>query len=311
MIPYMRIIGLVFLFLFSSFSSIEALEKLILHFDINKTILSSDVATGKTTDDIILHGLAEKYKDRWEEGIAEPISYADYVKLQIPGSDTEARTLRSLQTSAFLEFLYENGHSYLPKVENEFNALRSKIKRNGEIFPSFYKLIHYLDEEEIDYSIILRTFGIDIDRVVRMVNHKMSTQFFSSKGKFNGERLCLDCGYASSEMADIYKFFKNGSHLALQDNWHEWNAHQMHKDFGKRFPVDLEDQNIVSMFFDDNILLDPASTKNVISPVDAKTGRPLNFDILIKNQHIVSVDTLEALGDDDYFIKKVKAAIGR
>lgn len=297
------------LFILFSFSSLEAVEKLILHFDINRTILSNDVATGKTTDDILLQALTEKYQDRWDESLCEPIPYSEYIKLRFPGSGAQAKTDRALQSSAFIEYLRENNHPYLRAVETEFHTLRNKIKKNGDIFSSFYKLIDYLDKEKIDYSIILRTFGIDVDKVVRMVNHKMSTQFFSSKGKYHKGSLRLENGRCITEIDQIYAIFKNSSHLAIQDDWFEWDSHQMHRHYSKRFPVDLEDLGTVSMFFDDNILLDPHSEKNIVGPIDVKTGLPAEMGPLLENQHLVPVDTLEAIYDDDYFIKKVKAAI--
>lgn len=52
---------------------------LILHFDINKTLIASDRAGNKSIEQVINELLACEYKFKWDESVKEAISYDEYV----------------------------------------------------------------------------------------------------------------------------------------------------------------------------------------------------------------------------------------
>jgi hypothetical protein len=70
----------------------------ILHFDVNRTILADDPAGGKTLHDVLVHSLADFYKDRWIPSLEKPLSYSEYIKQHVlpgPTTDKELKKLRN------------------------------------------------------------------------------------------------------------------------------------------------------------------------------------------------------------------------
>lgn len=79
---------------------------------------------------------------------------------------------------------------------------------------------------------------------------------------------------------------------------------EMDSKFGKPLYIDPEDRSTLSLFFDDNIFLDDRE-KNIIAPMNAKTGEPISIAELAALNQVFCVDTLEAILNDDYFIDLV------
>jgi hypothetical protein len=181
------------------------------------------------------------------------------------------------------------------------------------VFRSFYKLLEDLDSRHIEYSVILRTFGSDLDRVATDVNQARSTNFFGLRGRFKDRQLFIQESPSQErrieDISQIYQFFKESSHIAIQDNWEDWAQHNEHQEFGKTVPIDLEDETVLSLFFDDNVKTKPGSVTNVVNPVDIRTGQSMAVAPLVDKKIIFRVDMLEAILDDDYYIRHVNEAI--
>lgn len=286
----------------------EKSKKLILHFDINRTILMEDM--DRTFDESIIYSLAYYYKDRWDERVSEPIYYGDYVKQYlVPGqaSDKAIKAERYKRIKKFIEFLKETNHPLLEEIESKYRAAAEKGSKSL-ITPAFYRLLDYLNEKGIEYSIVLRTFGNDTDRVMEEINRKLDTPFFKGKGKVIGENVHLDRVYEDVE--SIYSLYKGHLdekiHFGLEENWELWADNKEARIYGKKFPFEANG-DILSLFFDDNIETD--ENRNVVNPVDAKTGAPLSVKELLADGYIVRVDGVQALIDDNYFIDKVEKAL--
>ena len=91
-------------------SGLYAAEKpiLLLHFDLNKTIVAFDTALGRTREDVIIHCLADTYTGKWAPEVESPIPYSEYVKNYLfpgPTTDTELKKKRDETIAAFLQFL--------------------------------------------------------------------------------------------------------------------------------------------------------------------------------------------------------------
>ena len=297
--------------------ALPAAPKLLLHFDVNKTLIADDAAGSKTTDHILMHALAERYYDRWDERVPDPISYLDYVKhYLLPGksSDLALRAARDQQIQRFLDFLRERNHFYTPWAEKQFYQLKAKLAQSETlVFPSFYKLLSYLEENELRYTVLLRTFGSDLPRVIRDINTATGSSMISLKGRFKHRTLFVEMAPLQERcierINDIYQFFKNSSHIAIQDNWEDWMTHEEAQEYGKTFPVDLQDDSVISLFFDDNVRVEPNSLVNIVNPIDVHTNQPLNVVSLVESKNIFRVDAIDAILDDDYFIHLVEAAI--
>lgn len=288
----------------------EGTPHLMLHFDVNKTIIASDKAGNKSIENVINELLADKHKACWDSTLKEPITFDEYVrKVLVPGpkDDLDLREKRKLYLDHFVDYLFEKNHPlYLP-VLNDFQiALSALQKAEGNIFPSFYYMIEELEKNGISFSIILRSFGHEVFEVRDEIDHALDGMFNLS-GEFKKGTLHIN-GEDISEHEAIYLVLRNGGHVAIHDDWEYWASKEMQGVYGKPFYVNLDDESTLSLFFDDNIRLGNPVT-NIISPRDSKSGISIPVDELVKTNQTVRVDTLEAILKESYFFDAVMQAI--
>ncbi len=305
-----------FLFVIGLFCEIKAADnashpKVILHKDVNKTIIAEDLAGNKTIDDVLIHELAEEYYDCWDERVLSAISYSDYIKLYVvPGkkSDANVKKKRNEKLSAFLEFLRSTDHALYFSVQERYQKLRNKIASNKSIiFNSFYREIEFLENNKIPYSIVLRTFGKDLDRIIEEIHRYVKPNFFSWRGVFEDGTLELRSMQSNDivrlyTIEQIYEFLKNNGNVAVQDDWKTWNAHGETQQFGKLFPCNRNDHSIITYFADDNG--DPSD--GIINSRHPLTNAVLDTKQLIENGHICVVNMLKAIENDEYYVNHVR-----
>jgi len=284
---------------------------LILHIDVNKTIIASDKAENRSLDDVLNILLAERTKYRWSPEVPEPISYFNYIcDYLLPGDhhDGDLKWKRRSITKNFVAFLQDSHHPLEQEITEKFNAIKNKLQ-DHYVFPSFFRLIMKLRHDEIDFRVILRSFGKDMPEVVQIIEKTMPNEKFAPLARFKNGQLHLP-NEIIGKVQDIYRLFTSkGHHLAIQDDWNEWNDHHEEFQYGKKFPLDLEDQNTLSLFFDDNIDLDPDSPTNIVSPICAKDGGAIPMKILFERKILHQTDTIQAILDEEYFIKAVEDAV--
>lgn len=176
-------------------------------------------------------------------------------------------------------------------------AMKAKLKsRQGLVFPSFYRLLSYLQKEKIDYTIVLRTFGSDLPCVVPEINRYIKPAFFCLRGAYKNGFFYFE-GLGQKNFQETYALTKQHQFIAIRDDYEEWAKYKKSRDHGKRFVVDKADKETLSLFFDDNIAEGPHS---IVTPVDL-AGKPLEH-----SYHLIIVDTAAAIKDDDYYINLVK-----
>lgn len=292
--------------------------QLILHFDVNRTLIMVDPVGGKSTSDCIMNTLADIYTDKWDDRVLEPICYSDYIrKYVLPGSeaqDPSLKRLRSQKIAQFLNFLIETNHHLAKNVKGDFVRVLEKLEKQSTlVLTSFYRLLGYLEENEYQYSIVLRTFGSDLKEVMDDIEGQMHSDFFSAQGVFKEGKYHLDTSsdLAAMGVAAFYDFLKNNPHVAVQDDWAPWNRSGKMQAFGKLFPIDLEDRSVVSIFFDDNVVIERNGFENIVNPVNVQTMQMMDVYELIQNHRIFVVDTMEAIEDDGYYIRLVQQALER
>jgi hypothetical protein len=292
-------------------SQAEAFEKMIIYFDVNKTLIASDKATGKSVDNVINHLLAERHKGIWEVNQTTPMSYEEYVKkVLVPGSsrDPEIKQKRSVYLDRFFSFLEETSHPLLPQVNYEYQALiRNLSDPEKQVFESFFRLISYLDSGKVNYSIVLRTFGKDLPEMKMEIERRVGRPFFDALITFKEGVLQTDKGNFSSP-DEIYKFFYEGKHFLGQDDYLYWHTHGEQKAYGKPFYVDQVNPDVFELFFDDNLTLEE-SLKNIITPMDASSGACIPVQELVQSGQLVKVDPIAAALDTWYFIHFVEKAL--
>jgi hypothetical protein len=293
-------------------------KNLYLHFDINKTIIAIDLVQNKDLETTLNGVLAEFTYNTWDSSNIFQ-SYYKYVTTQVSQDnphlerhDQKFKELRSQvinNYATYLEKNYKDLHvKYLFEKEQLKIILTNKQEKEKEsliIFPSFYKVLTWLNENYFNkYAIHLRTFGKDREDVVKSLS-KLSNIKFKNTGVFTKEDLLLDNNKVITK-ENIFDFFnnKNLDNYAIQDDFKYWESLKFNKEGGKPFPINKENKDIY-MFFDDNIG-DPDRT--IVKPIDENCN-VLDINDLIKSNNIICVNTKDAILDENYFIDFIKNLI--
>lgn len=286
-------------------------KHLVIHVDVNKTIIASDQAGNKTVDNTLNHLLSERYSDFWDDNQLVPMTYRDYIhKLILPGksSDQELRELRKVYLDNFVNYLNKSNHLLKDEVNQKYIELLNSLSiAKTNIFPSFIKLINTLNNENINYSILLRSFGHDLEDVVSLISSEIPNFHFNERAFFQNGKLQTE-QQLITQPAEIYNYINSHGHMVIQDDWSWWTSHDAHKEYGKPFFTNTEDNHTLSLFFDDNIKID-STNQNILAPYDIGIESTLDIDFLIKENKIIKVDTIKAILDQNYFIDKVLNSI--
>lgn len=283
---------------------------LVLHFDVNKTLIASDKTENKTTHDVINELLSKKYSACWDERVRQPITFYHYIKKYIlPGEDHDAtlKVARLVHLIHFIDYLKEHHHPLYTQVHSEYQFMMESLKGNEGIFPSFYILIEELDRRGISYTLFLRSFGKEVFEIKNEINNRLQ-HHIATEGIFQKGILCIKDRDPITTNNELYHFFNGKEHAAIRDDWHYWMEGEHYAKFGKQFPIDPEDRLTLPIFFDDNIDIH-SSEKNIVAPFHAKTGKPLSISSLLQSKQLVPVDTLQAILKPEYFLDKVEEAI--
>jgi hypothetical protein len=166
---------------------------LVLHMDINRTIIQTDPAGGKTLDDVLNSNVASRVFGRSVDGVFETLegrfdsvdtadgglSYADFVdgEVKIPeamqsGTAAEKRAIWKEVSASRRRLLHaftlpgSLGAGFAHRVEEQRAALSETLARGFHIVPSFFQLVNKLSELEWPFVVIFRTFGNDITKVL-------------------------------------------------------------------------------------------------------------------------------------------------
>jgi hypothetical protein len=296
-------------------SPLSAKEQILLNMDVNQTLIATDTAGHKTLESVLSTLLSDKVCYRWTNQLDKPITYRAYIEEYVlPGSaddDAVLRKKRGEYLAQFVSFLKTTYHPLEKKVVSDYDFMKAKLETSF-IFPSFLNLIVWLKEQEIPYTIILRTFGFDRDSVATAITQHFPDDSFFGSGKFKDETMFLktqeqDCCFKNWD--EIYQIFASApAHLALQDDYALWDGHQRARAYGKKFFLDLKDVSTLSLFFDDHIVYSDGE-KNIVDAVDVKTGEHLSIIELIEQKKIFPIDAHQAIMDDNYYINLVKQAL--
>jgi len=304
---YKKITVFTFVFFIFQFNSSLAImqKKLIIHMDVNKTIIALDLAQGKDVEETVNIILTEFTRFAWDS--QDEQSYYTFLTDQVAQefgqlnrASEEFKKIRDARLRTFPSFLKKYPH-LLATYEQEKNDLLHMINRHEMgIFPSFYKLISWLDAHyPNNYTIHLRTFGIDLNNLIAAIE-KNSTLKFAGRGTFKNGTLSL-----AIEKKSLSHFFSNtgAQHFAISDDYPYWKASGFQTHGGKPFPIDAQNAELISIFFDDNA--DDAE-RPIICPLQPD-GTIADTQELMQKGIIVSVNSKQAILDEDYFINKIKA----
>lgn len=266
----------------------------------NKTIVCFDNVQNLNVDETLTLLFAERISASWKRGL-DPMTYKKYVrKFIVPGSELDQsvkkQRLRSYQ-DLWAELKLLDPQIYEHYVKEWHKA--QELLTSHHVFPSFFCLLEFLKAHYISHSIVLRTFGEDLDLVLAEIGSRYPELDFQ-RGKFlNG---CLHVkDLVLTKIEEIQQFLRY-HHGAIQDDHHHWHHHHQEQATGaKPFPFEKNDQ-VISMFFDDNL-----KRKQIVQVIDLNTP-PHHFSQadLIHQGVLLPVDTLEAIEDEKYFINHVR-----
>jgi hypothetical protein len=174
------------------------LLRLCLHFDINKSIIMTDVSSGRSMEQTLNSLLSEctwgvcderPFSERtekdWKWCHPEPCT-----DCPVPGAVTLGTYMEDMtpvpkkeQTKIKRAFTEDGslGQVFRPYRAKLDAALRvpagtdstaSPVLSSGyyHLIPSFFRVIDYLAEQNIEFNILFRTFGVDIDNVCEEFN---------------------------------------------------------------------------------------------------------------------------------------------
>lgn len=266
--------------------------KILLHFDLNGTLILQDTSKQVNPDYMIISALAEDTFAKWSDN-TEEMSFKDYVyQVLKPGdkSDPLLKKERQAIIADFFNWIQEDSNAY-----EKYRQVKEKYLGSLKLFDSFYKLLEKMREMNLQFTVILRTFGNDLTEVVEEMSKHPSGIKISHFGKFDKCRLSID-GQTIENMEKT--FLNSAGHFAIQDDWSTWNADGERGRSGKPFILDRENTTCLSLFFDDNIT---GLDQDII-----KTNVPI-IDLI--GVQVFPVRTMQAMLDDNYYIDCVLKSI--
>eukprot|EP00697_Spironema_sp_BW2_P004450 gnl/Spiro4/16054_TR8629_c0_g1_i1.p1 gnl/Spiro4/16054_TR8629_c0_g1~~gnl/Spiro4/16054_TR8629_c0_g1_i1.p1 ORF type:complete len:382 (+),score=46.81 gnl/Spiro4/16054_TR8629_c0_g1_i1:37-1146(+) len=165
------------------------IRRLILHFDLNKTLIAVDPAAGRTTEDVLNELIAARAwgavaGSTWTASghfSLEPppdrapgrdfMLFSDFVEEQNPycgGPDAGDlnRAVRLRRSEMKKGFTEHAGSRFKAQYDQLLRAITTRSGGYHYVLPSFYRLVKHLVAQRRAFKIVLRTFGDDLDQVV-------------------------------------------------------------------------------------------------------------------------------------------------
>ncbi|AIK96859.1 hypothetical protein ID47_09120 [Candidatus Paracaedibacter acanthamoebae] len=283
-------------------------ETVVIHLDVNGTIMAADPVQGKTSEIAVTHELAKKTTGIWRDDLPE-MRYQDYVEQHlIPGAEAD-QSIKHKRRQLYLEFLpmlQKQQHPVLQATQAKYDDLMAALKnQEGPLYASFWKLVAWAQTSAYDVRLVFRTFGQDIPDIIHLLAEKgyplTNVLGFQKgrlyRGKFKGHDFVK--GEPCEEISAIYADPFN----AVKDDWQWWNSHGEIESHAKPFPYLPQ---VTSIFFDDN-----AKAKQIVAPHGfiGSYDQQLTTADLLKSGHVVAVNSLKAMVDPNYFIDRVKTVL--
>ena len=272
-------------------------KKLLLHFDINGTVIAGD----SVDDDMSLDQKASELLTKHIFGKITMVNGRPVWKPSRKFLNDQPGTI-SFNKFARAHLNYYGGfmrYCYMFKdshVGNKFKVIHSMIKailKKNRIFQSFKNLIHYLRREGYDYHIVFRTFGHDADHVIRELNaeHLLHAVESDGKKKVHIKKLVMKDFMDYDDLSDSYKRFAqtisdHDTNYFVCDNYDFWNSHDKKPEFGKQ--IICADSSVINIGFDDNPCMMPIDTHG---------------NVILKNKkYVFKISPIIAMNDENYYI---------
>ncbi|KAM9829245.1 uncharacterized protein si:dkey-32e6.3 [Syngnathus typhle] len=313
-------------------------KKLILHVDLNNTILVSDSVRCQGTEAALDYFMTTVTWGKMSKGKWKWLSDSPSL---LPPCDDAINYYSQFGASPM--FTSVAGKRFRGILEEHLNLLRwpEGVKGDSElttkamngrlyhwILPSFFQLLKDLTQQGTEFAIHFRTFGCDLPRVLNAVSKalsqgvhplfpdlpdlKLSVNKTPGKIRCNSKGVLLTRGAERLSSRDgergLYQFFSGANGLGgFQDDYQWWMMKKFSIQGGKPLWVDPFDEHVQHIFIDDNIRQNDKDT--VIHPKvfmepggsDTRTACVSEFyDVAL-----IQTDLLKAISEPDYFTRRV------
>ncbi|XP_010744510.3 uncharacterized protein si:dkey-32e6.3 [Larimichthys crocea] len=313
-------------------------KKLVLHVDLNNTILVSDAITGQGTVAALDYFLTTvtwgkmNTQGKWEWLSDSPsllppcddaVSYYSQFG-RTPGFTTAAgRRFRGVLDEHLELLRWPEG----VKGDRELAVKGEDGRLYHWILPSFFQLLRDLVQEGREFAIIFRTFGSDLPRVLRAVSKalnegahplfpdlpdlKLSVNMTPGHIHCNKKGVVLSRGKERVSTRDgergLYQYLSSVQGLGgFQDHFDWWVCNSYSIRGGKPLWVDPFDHNVQHIFIDDNVRLNDEDT--IIHPKVFLDRGSDNTRMACTSElydlTLVQTDLLRAISDLNYFTQR-------
>ncbi|MED6271283.1 hypothetical protein CHARACLAT_018626 [Characodon lateralis] len=318
-------------------------KKLILHMDLNNTILVSDTVTGQGTVAALDYFLTTvTWGKMSKHGKWEWLS--DSASLYPPCSDASSYYSQFGRLPGFTSVA---GRRFRGLLDEHLELLRwpqgikedRQLSVKGEdgqlyhwILPSFFQLIRDLAQEGREFAIVFRTFGTDLPRVLRAVSRavkegahplfpdlpelKLGVDMTPGKIRCSKREIVLSRAEDRVSTRDgqrgLYQYLSSVQGLGgFQDHFDWWATNSFSTRGGKPLWIDPFDQHVQHIFIDDNIRQNDEDTivspKVFLEPGGADTRTACTSELY--DISLVQTDLLRAISDHSYFTQRVQICL--
>ncbi|XP_071783633.2 uncharacterized protein LOC139933451 [Centroberyx gerrardi] len=315
-------------------------KKLILHIDLNNTILVSDAVTGQGTVAALDYFLTTvTWGQMSKHGKWEWLS--DSPSLLPP---CEGAISYYSQFGRVAGFTSAAGRRFRGILDEHLDLLRwpeglkgdKELAVKGEdgrlyhwILPSFFQLLRDLVEEGREFAILFRTFGTDLPRVLSAVSRalnqgahplfpdlpalKLSVDVTPGKIRCSKRAVVLSRAEDRVSTRDgeraLYRYLSSVHGLGgFQDHFDWWASNTYSILGGKPLWVDPFDQQVQHIFIDDNIRQNDDDTivhpMVFMDPDGTETRTACTSELY--DISLVQNDLLRAISDPCYFTQRVR-----
>ncbi|XP_053576678.1 uncharacterized protein LOC128666234 [Bombina bombina] len=314
-------------------------RKLVIHLDLNNTILVSDAvckqgpsaALNVYLSTVTWGQMSDKGEWTWlndctsvSPSCPDAINYFSQFGRSSDFTDTPMGQCFKDVQNRHLQLLEWPG-----EADSVFTLLGEDKKRYHFILPSFFHLLERLHQQGRHFSVLLRTYGTDLARVLPVVQAAL-------KGKhplfpqLRDVPLCVDltpgrirCSKrdvvltrgservsTKANNKNIYDFFNTVTGIGgFQDHFDWWARNNFSSRGGKPFWIDPNDCDVQHIFIDDNIRINEEdSIVNCQMLLQDENGHRLRIVPTAELYKIclVQTDLLRAIADIDYFVKCIQ-----
>ncbi|XP_056588427.1 uncharacterized protein si:dkey-32e6.3 isoform X1 [Triplophysa dalaica] len=314
-------------------------KKLVLYIDLNNTILVSDAVKRQGTVAALEYFLSTVTWGRMKKGKWEWMS--DSPSLLQPCTGAVTYYSQFGKVAGFTTV--GPGRRFRKVLEEHLELLRwppdlpedKELSVKGEdgklyhwILPSFFQMLHDLTSEGVEFSVVFRTFGSDLPRVLSTVrravedgSHPLFPDLPALKLRVNvtaGRIRCSNKGAVLSRGEErvatgegercVYQYLSAAEGLSgFQDHFDWWARNTYSILGGKPIWIDPFDSKVQHIFIDDNIRQNDEDTivrpTVFLDPEGLQTRTASTSELY--DLCLVQNDLMKAIADPGYFTQRI------